>query len=710
MAACGLLLASVSCRKGGGGDAENSGPPPVIARELRGNRLDFFPGAVYRSQAESPIHWQPWTKDSLDRARDARRLVFCVIAMPQQPGFQKVLAALESDSSVVRQINEGYVPVLIDADASREIGILSSDLCIEIRRRVNLPLFLWMTYEGNPVAWIPLTSAEPSTVLDLFGQAHPMVSQMWRDVSDYVIKNSRRDNDNRRARIERRKLTRVTSEQPGRDVVRSLRQLASLYDPYTRSFDEAGGLIPASALEALAAAALHPGLPQDVRSRCLSATRDLLKDLLPSAMFDPLDGGVFSSRRASTWALPSFVRDCPTQSRVAVALIEAHRATGDRRALEKALGLIGFAEKAYATPEGLFAVGMTWESDPELWMWKVEEIEKSLAPEDAKWWIQATGMKGLGNLPSEADPRREFFRSNTLGLAKTVEELSAELSLPPDVFAPRLEAVKSKLLGIRKSRFGKSPRDVCPHAGATFRMVSAYAAAFAATGDEAHRQKAITLLKRAREAFGAGPRLRLFATDAPQSIGAARAFIYALAMQAVLDVAAITRDEQWLVWAEDLATTSAELFTGEGFIKECPDEARLIDLPVTDVVMLFDDSTAGLVSMAECRLAELGRPLVPSFSELATPMPTYMLDRPVLHTDLLLATLARHYKVTVVCGAEMQPALRHAVERLPVRMVQRRPARPEDQVPDGSVKVVFGSGGDGLVVATPEALREAVLP
>jgi hypothetical protein len=178
----------------------------------------------------------------------------------------------------------------------------------------------------------------------------------------------------------------------------------------------------------------------------------------------------------------------------------------------------------------------------------------------------------------------------------------------------------------------------------------------------------------------------------------------------VLDVAAITSEEQWLVWAEDLATTAAELFTGDEFLKECPDDAKIIDLPVTDLVMLFDDSTAGLVSMAECRLAELGRPLVPSFSQLATPMPTYALDRPVLHTDLLLATVARHYKITALYGADLTPEMKLAVERLPMRIVQRRPAKPEEQVPAGSVKLLFGEDERAVMVSSPAALGQAILP
>jgi hypothetical protein len=340
----------------------------------------------------------------------------------------------------------------------------------------------------------------------------------------------------------------------------------------------------------------------------------------------------------------------------------------------------------------------------------VEDVQKALGPEDAEWWIKATGMKGLGNLPSEVDPRREFFRCNTLSLARTVAQLAAEQSQPLDAFTPRFEVAKAKLLAIRNERMGKTLRDDTAHAASTFRMVSAYAAAFVATGDDAYREKAAALLQRARNAFAVGPRLREFTTDAPPAVGAGRAFLYALAMQAILDVAAISSDDQWLLWSEDLATTSAELFTGNGFLKECPDDAKLIDLPVTDLVMLFDDSTAGLVSLAECRLAEIGRPLVAGFSQLATPMPTYALDRPVLHTDLLLATVARHYKVTAVYGADLSPALKLAVERLPLRVVQRRAARPADQVPAGAVKLLLGEKEDSRIVTTPEALKEALLP
>ena len=708
-ALCGLVLGTTACRKGNGEARKDAALQQGLPIELLSNGVGSLPGAVYQSQASSPIHWQPWTKESMARAKIANRLVFGVVAMPQQPKSQGVLKLLASNPALVHEINKNYVPILIDGDASREVGLLSADLCAEIKRSLHLPLFVWMTAEGNPVAWFPISDSAPAKVSDLFYKSHSMVTRMWADDSAYVIKNSALDNENRRNRLAQRKNARVMSTQPAEDAVRCLRQLASLYDPYSNSFDEAGALFPAGAIELLSSAAIQPGLSAEARKRCLETTRGMLKDLLPSAMFDPLEGGVYSSRKGISWALPSFSRDCVSQARTAVALIQAYRATGDKLALQRALELIAFAENAYTTREGLFAAGVMEESDPAAWLWKIEEIRKVLPPEDAAWWIQATAMKDLGNLPSEVDPQREYFRYNSLGMSQSIAQIAAAQSQSPEQFAARFETVRKTLLKVRNTRLGSIVRDDCSHAGSTFRMVSAYAAAFGATGENKFREKAITLLASAQVAFSDGPKLRISSKGAPASIGDGRAFLYGLATQAALDVSVITSDEKSLVWPEDLVTTAAELFTGSQVLEECPDAAKIIDLPVTDLAMLFDDSTVGLLSLAECRLAERTRPMVASLGELVAPLPTYAVDRPILYTDLLQATLARHFRVTLVAGSGISSEMKLATEQLPMRMFQRRAAKSADEVPAGSVLVIL-AGGETRVVSTPEALQLAVLP
>ncbi len=706
----GLVFGVGGCRKDPSGVTNKSLTTPVVVDKALGvNSLATLPGAVYHSQAGSPIHWQPWTLETLDRAKSANRLIFAVIALPQQPGFQSVLDSLSKNQTLVSVIHENYVPVLIDGDASREMSLLAGDLCAEIKRGVQMPLFLWITPEGNPVAWTPASKSSPRDLAELFNQSHTMVSRMWNEDSGYVLKNSALDNQNRRSRFANRKNANVKSEQPAKDILRSLRQLASFYDPHSRSFDEAGGLFPSGSIDLLSTAAVHPGLPPEVRTRCQETVRELMLDILPSAMFDPLEGGVFNSRRGKSWALPNFSWDCGSQARAVVALIHAYRATGDTRVLEKALGLISFSEKSFLTSEGLFSVGLADESEPTAWLWTVEQVQKELPAADALWWIRATGMKDLGNLPSEADMAREYFRSNTLGLSQSLAEMATANGETVEAFTPRFEATRKTLLKARNARIGSAKRDNSSHAGSTFRMASAYAAAFGATGDVKYRDAAVALMDKARAAFSKGPELQLFSSDTPPSLGGGRAFLYGLALQASLDLSDITSDEKWLSWSEDLATTAAELFTGNDFLKECPDEGKILDLPVTDLVMLFDDSTAGLISLAECRLAERNRPLVQSFSKLATPIPIYIMDFPILHTDLLQATMARHYRVTVVAGEGITPEMKLAIQRLPLRMIQRRPAKSKDEVPPRSVMIIQ-ENTEPRTITDPSMLREVLLP
>ena len=702
-----LFLCSGACRRNDRSADNGWQPFANVPSQLQSNGLSAVPGALYQSQASSPIHWQPWTKETIDRAKSAKRLLFCVIAMPQVWSCQKILDSLSADAEVVSLINENYVPVLIDGDASREMGLLVPDLCVQIGKPVRLPLFVWMTHDCDPMAWIPVQASDD--VSAVFASSNEMVGQMWSDSMDYVLKNSRMDNVERRNKFQQRKLAKASSDAPDQDAVRSIRQLTSLYDPLSRNLDESGGLFPASSLEVFATAASRPGIPADLRLKCADVAKSLTDDLLESAMFDPLGGGICISKKRGSWSLPNFSFDCSSQARAAIALLESYRTTGDKRALDKGLGAIAFAEKEFSTKEGLFAIGLASPIDHEKWMWSVEEVGEVLGAEDAAWWIEASGMQKLGNIPMEDDPDGLYFRKNSIGMKMTIDEIAARQSMTTEQFRPRYEAAKAKLLAVREARIGRVPRDETSHAGATWRMASAYASAFSATGNDAYRDKAVALLKRGREAFAVGPKLRMFTKDSPDSVGGGRAFLYALCLQAVLDVASVTLDESLYIWSDDLATTLAELFIGDGFLKECPDSAALIDLPITDLAMVFDDSTCGLISMSESRLAKLGRPLVAKLSELATPFPLYAVERPITHADLILATISRHFMVSVLVGEGVPDPLLRAVQELSPRMVHRQFAKASDEVPAGMVKIVFYDGTEKTVASVDE-LKQGVLP
>jgi uncharacterized protein YyaL (SSP411 family) len=678
-----------------------------------GNKLGGLPGPVYGSQENSRIHWQPWTKESLEMAENSRRLVLAVIALPQQSTFREILDELSSDAAAVALINSTYVPVLIDGDAVREMGILTAELCAEIGSGLQLPLMVWMTPEGNPVAWMPLPSPGTGSAAELLSQSHMMVARTWVDDPGYVTRNSHLDQCNRSERMLQRLKDREFSEKPGADALISLRQLTSLYDPLSRTFDEAGGLFPSGALDLLSMGAVMESLPDHLRDRCRVVLGNLLEDLLTSPMFDPLDGGVFNARRGQSWEFPGFYRDCASQARAATSLLNAYEATGDRRALVRGLGVLGFVGSRYRTSDGLFRIGSGVSGDVGEWLWWHEDVAGILSEEEMAVWMPASGMGVGGNLPPEVDPLREHFRGNAIAFAKTAEEIADAKGYDPERVRETLDRARTKLLAAREKRMKEAPGASDANAVATFRMITAYVTAYRITGETAYRDLAAETLVKARNHFAEGPRLKSYAGNAAESLTAGRAFLYGVAIQAALDVESVTLDGTWLLWAGDLSSTVAEDFAAESHIRECPRSADLVGLPVTDGAMLFDESTIGLLAMSESRLEALGVPLVLSLTKKVKILPVAALNSPILHTDLIQAALMREFGVTYVFGENAPEAMKQALARSPLKGVNRRqanPADPERLCPEPGGVLRIARGGEAIPVESVGEIRVPSLP
>jgi uncharacterized protein len=702
----GLFLFTACHREDSGvGEGRVSGELPA---SLKRNNLGAEPGAMHLLAAGSPIHWQPLTPAVIAAAQEANRMIFAVIVLPQQPVFLKVLKDLAADPIRVAEINEHYVPVLVDADASREMGLLAAELCAERGQALVLPLLLWMSPAGNPVAWRPAVGGGDS-LAEIFSQSHSMIRRMWREDPGYVRENSDQDAVLRGQRLAEREPHFSEGDDQSAAVVAGVRQLASLYDPVSRTFDNVGGLFPTGALDLLATAALQPGLPAEIRKRSHETVTALGADILPSAMFDPLDGGLFTSRRAVGWDLPVFARNCMVQARAAYSLLQVHRATGEPLALERALALIAFAESHYRGEAGLFALGVEAPSDPEDWLWRVEDVEQALPPEDAAWWIRVSGMKGLGNLPSESDPERRYFRLNSIGLPGGPREIAAILGRDVEEFAPRYDSARSLLLEVREQRLGNRPADVTPHAPSNFLMVSAYAGAFTVTGDESYLARAGSLLEAAQSAFGEGGMLRHFDRSGSPSIGEGRAFLYALAIQAALDLADVTLDDALAEWAAALASTAGDLFVRDGLLAESSQDASVVDLSIGNGMMIFGDSTAGLMMSAVSRLQARGLAVPSALADATLPLPSNAVARPILYSDRLLAGLSHTHGVTILVGGEVSPEVKLAVRQLPLRTFHRKMAGSGANLPSGAVQLTLPSGEIRLVDDV-DLLREALLP
>ncbi|MFD2257120.1 DUF255 domain-containing protein [Luteolibacter algae] len=686
------LTSIVGCdgRKEKAGDGVRKEAAGKLGMDFRTNRMVNLPGDVYRQAGTSPVFWQPWTKASLDEARSSGKLILAMLISPKCPDYDWVLRDIDDAPDLVKIFNNDYQPILIDVSATREMAVLAVELCSETKINISFPLMVWFSPDGDPLAWFPAYGDASKSFSEKFYRSHNMIDKMWTEDPQYITENSRLSHALRRERMEKEVASQKCSEAPAEDSLKALRQLTSLYDAGSRSFDGIGRNFPSGVLNLLATVVSTDSIPSDIREKSESVLGMLVEDLLVSPMFDPLDGGIFSSKRGTGWELPFFNRNSATQAQAVCALLNVYEASGDKRVLAKASAALLFMEKEYETHDGLFCLGAARNIHSENWLWRMSEISELLDPEEQRLWVSASGMKEMGNIPADVDPERKYFRQNTIGLRKTIGELAAESGWDDTSVTNEMEIVRDKLLKARQLRTGKIIDATDANCEASLNIVQVYAAFYRATGDDQYRQKAVELLRRVQERFFIGPELQLFAGGHKKSLVAGRAYLYALAMQAVLDVAGITLDEELLLLADDLATTTGEIFSTGDYLRECPPAADILKLPISDKLLILNESTKELLSIAESRMQALGRPMLESFASLASSLPTESTAFPNLYIGIIRGAIIREHSPVIVYGEEISDEMRNAISRTSLTAVRRDMALAllEDQMEADEVLLI----------------------
>ncbi len=668
-----LSLGLAGCRSekpaAAGPAAESTSAPIQLENALAG-----VPSQFLEEHADSPVHWQRWSPQVRKQAVEGKRMILAMIGSSRFPGCHETLDAIDENPDLVELINRNFVPVLVDLDLARETGLFAFALSPETGKPVAFPFLLVLSPEGSPVSWHPIHYSDDESVINFIDNSVSILVRMWNDSPNYVTDNSRNSLESRRGALPPADPEIESRDELVEGILKISRDLLNRFDPNQGSYDGAGGLLPIGLIDCLGQLSTSEVIPAAVRERCAETATGLADQLLASAMFDPLDSGVYASRLGPTWNLPLFIRDGSTQARTAAVLARLHQATGSLQHLGAAIGLVRFAEEHFQTDDGLFALAAMPSPDPSFeWLWKLETIASILDPEELEVWTSLSDLRELGNIPVEADPGRRYLHYNSLAMRKSVEEVAADTGVEPAEVRARIESGRCKLLAARQERAAVPRGEALPSATTSFRMVSVYAHLHAASGDPTFLDKAVKLAGTARESFSDSRFLNERPGGGPDSISDARAFTYVVAANASLDLAAVTLDDSWNLWAQDLLTLLGEHFIGDdGRLTEVRSAVEVIDLDLEDRLMVFDDSTAGLVRLAVSRLESLGYPVPPALHPWRDSVPLGAGNMPVIITDSLLAIsrdLSRH---SLRVGPQAEAALVDRVRRLPVYRFDRR--------------------------------------
>ena len=580
------------------------------SREDRRSENDFFNGStatetldtlqnelnrgeteLLRKFAVDTIPWQKWDSAILEKARVRQTPILLYVASGLSEDSRSVAVELCERKAIRDTLMDESVCAVADIQVNPELGILIHHLNAEINQPTSFPTLVWMTHEGSPIAWLPISRASGRKLDAVINNSSAMVNDIWKNDSRYTVSNSRMDNGRRQARFDSPSLEGEDSSRM--QIFRTgTRGLSALYSEFDRNIDHTGGLIPTSTLELLSLGVPHPALTTQVRTKCSLAVKEVAGQLISEALRDQLTGSYFYARRNADWSLPIFSMNLETQANLARFFLNGGTITNNNEMISEGKNLLKVIENDWlARPRSYIAPLSNPDRDGSFII-DGDTLKKVLSESEIELATLAFSLKPNGNISATADPLGIFYQKNTLRRNMPLSRIASRLNQSEEAVSTQLEQIRKKLLAHRKevTEFLSEPLI----AAETFaRVVRAQISGANALNDDAILAKALNNAFLIRKSY-VHPSEGLSLFPVASHFIPARSKDYSLCALAALELYQATLDAQWLQWSTTLMDEALEkLSRNELPLRELPKSDAIIPLAIHNRSMIFSDSSLG---------------------------------------------------------------------------------------------------------------------
>lgn len=390
--------------------------PGMMAAE----RLQDAPSAFLRLHAASPVDWQPWSEAVLTRARSEGRPVYVFIGSALHELSRATGRQSLANAENAAFLNGHFVCVLVDREERPDVAAAAQAYLQSVKQTSGWPAHLWLTPE----------------LLPFEGDAYLPPTEEWGKrgfikVAQQAGESWVADPERCRALAAEAVQTMAASYVPplgeySADAMPArLAAAAAAWRAEADGKRGAFGAVPAAVDPELVRFMLGQS-PED-----RAAALGVLRGLLASAACDPVDGGFFRYTADADGHLPYEQKTLADQARLAVALLDAARVSGDEAFARAARRTLDYAWRRLRNPDGTLAAAEdgTLAEHAGYFSWTAGEIDGALGG-DAAAFRAAFAVKPGGNISEDLDLTgrhrgRNFLRGDATvaTMAKALEQL-----------------------------------------------------------------------------------------------------------------------------------------------------------------------------------------------------------------------------------------------------------------------------------------------
>jgi uncharacterized protein YyaL (SSP411 family) len=545
------------------------------------NRLARERSPYLLQHAGNPVDWYPWAADAFDKARAEDKPIFLSVGYSTCHWCHVMERESFENPDIAAVLNDRFVSIKVDREERPDVDRVYMMFVQASTGHGGWPMSVWLTPDLKPFyggTYFPPTSkwGRPG-----FVEILQEIARVWRAEREKVAQSA----EAMTAQLRSMEQVSPTWTLPGADA------LARTVEQFRRSFDSRHGGFgdapkfprPSELLFLLREHARTP--PESVGSDQrggLAMVLPTLRAMASGGMRDHIGGGFHRYSVDAAWRVPHFEKMLYDQAQLVLAFAEAAQASGDAvyadvagdtlryvmREMTDSVGGFHSAEDADSVPPEDPSSHETHEKkEGAFYLWTDAELDALLGDEAAIVKLRF-GILPDGNAPH--DPQQEFTGKNLLYVARSVDEIAAEVGRPPrDVegvlgrarlrmFEARLKRPRphrdDKILtawnGLMIAAFARMAR-VAPafegeSAGRAYLDAATRAASF--LHDRMWHATSRTLLRRYRDGHAEIPG---YAED------------YAYLIFGLLELFQATMEVRWLDWAVELQRRQDELFWDE---------------------------------------------------------------------------------------------------------------------------------------------------
>ena len=398
--------------------------------------------------AHNPVDWYPWGDEAFQEARKENKPIFLSIGYSTCHWCHVMAHESFEDEQIGSLMNNTFVSIKVDREERPDLDNIYMTVCQIMTGTGGWPLTIIMTPDKRP--FFAGTYFTKETQYGRIGlkELTLNVRELWnskpeelRDSADKIIDA----------------LQKVSETSPSGEISPEI--LDNAYEILSDNFDEVNGGFS----EAPKFPTAHNLLfllrywKRNENNRALHMVEETLDSMRKGGIYDHIGFGFHRYSVDSKWLVPHFEKMLYDQALISNVYIEAYQATKKDKYRKTALEIFEYVLRDMTSPEGAFYSAEDADSEGiegKFYVWSLDEINKILDPEDAKFASKVFGITEEGNFSEESTG--EKTGNNIIHIENSAEDIA-------EIFKISIEEIEEKIENIRKKLFKARENRIRPH-------------------------------------------------------------------------------------------------------------------------------------------------------------------------------------------------------------------------------------------------------